>query len=267
MRYKFTDPRYDDPQEVDKHIGKYLDGKALIILGGYSSENWAELYAKLCPDVVIGGNGVNSLCSDLDYWLMCENLAYSNGLAQQGDRNKTAIMEMFYRPMSEKTTRFVSHRSWSLLRDKKNCVKIRRQGWELEEIKKYFSFRDYGMGLLEGWLLKDTAAGAAVYVGTVGAQALHLAGILGCAEVHTIGYDLMFRDHLKHHAYPYPAYGVDKFRNASMFINHEGIPTQRVWLESAQWLKEIEPLFKRDGLRWTDHSDGLLKILRLDCAK
>lgn len=265
MRYLPTDPRLDDPAAVMQHAGKFKGGKALVVLGGYSAEGWVELYASLNPDVIIIANGANILVENADYWILAENMTRANGLAKQGDKDEMQHMEMFHRDAGAKW-KMVSWHSWSILKDTKNCVKIRRQGLELDEMDG-FSFRDYGQGYLAGWLLKDKAAGAAVHVGTVGAQCLHHAGILGCAEVHTIGYDLMFRDHEKHHAYEYPVYGVDKFRNASMFINYEGIPTQRVWLETAQWLKAIEPLFKRDGLRWTDHSDGLLKIMELDCAK
>lgn len=265
MRYKPTDPRLDDPAAVMQHAGRFAGGKALVVLGGYSAANWAELYASLNPDVLIIANGANALVENADYWLMTENLTRSNRMAKEGGAAAMQYMEMFHREAGAKC-KMVSWHSWSILKDTRNCVKIRRQGLELDEMGG-FSFRDYGQGFLAGWLLKDREAGAGVHVGTVGAQALHLAGILGCSEVHTIGYDLMFRNHLKHHAYPYPSYGVDKFRNASMFINYEGIPTQRVWVESAQFLKAIEPLLKRDGLRWTDHSDGLLKIVGLDCAK
>lgn len=265
MRYLPTEPRLDDPAAVMKHAGTFDGGKALIVLGGYSAANWAELYASLNPDVLIIANGANALVENADYWLCAENMTRANRMAKEGDPAAMRYMEMFHRESGARW-KMVSWHSWGILKDTRNCVKIRRQGLELNEMGD-FSFRHYGQGYLAGWLLKDVAAGAAVHVGTVGAQALHHAGILGCAEVHTIGYDLIFQERENHHAYQYPTYGVDKFRNASMFIDHEGIPTQRVWLETAQWLKEIEPLFKRDGLRWTDHSNGLLKIVGLDCAR
>lgn len=266
MRYQPDEPRCDDPEGVMKHAGRFDGGKALVVLGGYSAVHWAELYASVQPDVVIIANGVNALVANADYWICAENMTRSNRLAQEGDKSSREYMEMFHRDAGAKT-KLVSWHSWGLLRDTSNCISVRRQGLELDEMDG-FSFRDYGMGYLAGWLLKDKAAGAAVHVGTVGAQCLHHAGILGCAEVHTIGYDLMFRNEGGggHHAYKYPAYAVDRYRNPGMFVEYEGVRTQRVWIETAEWLKAIEHLFKRDGLRWTDHSGGLLKLAGLECA-
>ncbi len=265
MRYQPDEPRYDDPKGVMKHAGRFDGGKALVVLGGYSAANWAELCASIKPDVVIIANGANALVQNADYWICAENMTRSNRLAREGNPAAIAYMEMFHRDAGAKT-KLVSWHSWGILRDTSNCIRIRRQGLELDEMSG-FSFRDYGMGYLAGWLLKDQTAGAAVHVGTVGAQCLHHAGILGCAEVHTIGYDLMFRDGSGHHAYDYPVYTVDKYRTSSMFVEYKGVRTQRVWIESAQWLKAIEPIFKRDGLRWIDHSGGLLSLMGLECTR
>jgi hypothetical protein len=115
-------------------------------------------------------------------------------------------------------------------------------------------------------LLKAQGVGAKVHVGTVGAQLLHMAGILGCAEVHTVGFDLMFCDNHAHHAYDYPLYKRDKFRTDKYRVEYKGIDTQWTWIETAQWLKEIEWIFERDGLKWFDHSGGLLKAEGLKSA-
>ena len=193
MRYQPTDPRYDDPDAVMRHANRYKGGKALVLLGGYSLERWQEVYAEIQPDVLIGANGVNGVVQDLDYWLIAENMTRSDGLARKGDANSIALMEMFHRDAGAKT-KLVSHRSWKLLKDTTNCISIRRQGWEIDEIPKDYTLREYGMGYLAGWLLKHKDAGAAVHVGTVGAQCIHHAAILGCKEIHTIGFDLMFRN-------------------------------------------------------------------------
>jgi hypothetical protein len=264
MRYQPYDPRYDDIDGVNKHSQKYGGGKALIVLGGYSALGWKALKDEIKPDVVLIANGVNSMIQDADYWLCAENMSRALNRAQGGESDGIKFMEMYQRTGAK--WRFVSHRSIDRLQDRRNVVAIRRQGYELEEIGKWFSFRDYGMGLLSGWLLQHKEAGVEVYVGTVGAQLLHLAGILGCAEVHTIGYDLMFRGDKKHHAYDYPTYKADKFRTDKFRTEYKGIDTQWAWIETAQWLKEIEYLFDRDGLEWHDHSNGLLKIEGLRCA-
>lgn len=264
MRYQPTEPRTDDPASVMQHANRFKDKRALIVLGGYSASNWAELYAELKPDVILGGNGVNFLIDGLDYWMCAENMnrAHNRASIDEADAGR---VKMFHHEAGAKV-KMISHHSWNLLKDNKNCVKIRRQGYELNEIEEYFNFRDYGLGFLAGWLLKNKEAGAGVHVGTVGAQLLHLAGILGCAEVHTIGYDLMFKEEDRHHAYAYPLYQTDKFRTDSFRTEYKGSKTQWAWVESAQWLKAIEYLFRRDGLKWYDHSDGLLKVEGLECA-
>lgn len=259
MRYQPNEPRYDDAQGVMIHAGKYDGATALIVLGGYSAKDWQALKDKVKPDVILIANGVNSMVENADYWVMAENLTRSHRMAAEGDKDSQKIVDMFHRDSGAKW-RFVSHRSINRLADKSNVVSIRRQGYELSEITQWFSFRDYGLGLLAGWELQHKDAGAVVHVGTVGAQLLHLAGILGCFAVHTIGYDLMFKDADKHHAYDYPTYKVDKFRTDKFRLNYKGADTQWTWIETAQWLKAIEWVFERDGIEWFDHSNGLLKI-------
>lgn len=266
MRYQPDESRYDDPLAMRDHVNRYAGGVALVVLGGYSAKNWASLYAEIKPDVIIGANGVNAEVENLDYWILAENMTRSNRMAQEGNADAMRLMQMFHRESGAKN-KLVSWRSWSLLKDTRNCYKIRRQGYELSEIESFFSFREYGLGLLSGWELKHKEAGATVHVGTVGAQCLHLAGILGCREVHTIGYDLMFREESRHHFYDYPVYREDKFRTPEFRQEYKGVSTQWTWIETAQWLKSIEYLFARDGLNWVDHSDGLLKLEGLRCAQ
>lgn len=266
MRYLPTDPRNDNPDAVMMHSSRYLGGKALVVLGGYSAKDWKHVMEEIKPDVIMGANGVNAMVHGLDYWICAENLSRSHRLAAEGDKDSQKIIDMFHRDAGAKT-RLISHWSIDRLEDKSNCISIRRQGYESNEIERNFSFRDYGMGFLAGWLLKHTEAGAPVHVGTVGAQLLHMAGILGCAEVHTIGYDLMFRNSEHHHAYDYPLYKQDRFRTDKYRVEYKGVDTQWTWIETAQWLKSIEYLFERDGLKWTDHSDGLLGIEGLKCTQ
>jgi len=238
----------------------------LIVLGGYSAKDWRALYDDVHPDVVIIANGANDLVYGADYWICAENLTRSHRMAQQGDADSQKIVDMFHRQAGAKT-RLVSHRSIARIAEHRdNCIAVRRQGYEPHESKMWFSFREYGLGLLAGWLLRQKDAGAEVHVGTVGAQCLHLAGILGCAEVHTIGYDLMFQGDGNHHAYAYPLYKQDRFRTDKYRVQYKGVDTQWAWIETAQWLKEMEWMFERDGLSWHDHSSGLLTVEGLKCA-
>lgn len=264
MRYNDKFPRLDDPAGVMEHTGRYSGGVALVILGGYSAKRWQELYASIRPDVIIGANGVNSMVHGLDYWVIAENMTRTARLANEGEADAIRYMEMFNRDAGAKC-KMVSHHSWRRLLDTRNCIKIRRHEYLIDGSD--FNFREYGYGFLQGWVLQHTEAGVPVNVGTVGTQLLHLAGILGVAEVHTIGFDLMFREDNHHHAYDYPLYEADRFRNPEAFVEYKGYKSQWVWIETAQYLKQIEPLFERDGLTWRDHSEGLLKIEGLNCAK
>lgn len=262
-----NNPDYpDDPAGVMSHAGKYRGGKALIVLGGYSALNWIDAYNVIKPDVILGANGVNAVITGLDYWLCSENMNYTNALAQKGDSRARKFMTMFHRHAGAKT-KLISHWSWGLLKDRENCISIRRMGYEYGHIPDTFSLREYGEGLMAGWVYRDSrAVRLAQRVGTVGSQLLHLAGILGCAEVHTIGFDMIFLEKDRHHWYGYPVYKVDYFRRPGAFIEYKGIQTQRVWVESARFLKSVEPYFERDGLKWIDHSKGLLSIEGLKCA-
>ena len=259
--------RADNPKHVMQHANRYKGGKALIVLGGYSGAGWRDLVQELKPDVLLGGNGVNQMIDNLDYWMCAENMNFSNGAAARGDPRAVAFMEMFYRNSGAKV-KLISHWSWNLLHDKKDCISImRNQGFGRGVVPENFSLREYGDGLLNGWIFKhEEAISMATRVGTVGAQLLHMAGILGCAEVHTIGLDLLQRDDNSHHWYPYPVYRIDRFRRAGMFVEYKGVQTQLIWIETAQFLKSMQPYFERDGLKWVDHSQGLLQIEGLECA-
>jgi len=256
--------RPDDPQGVMQHADKYTGGKALIVLGGYSARDWERVRDEIRPDVILGANGVNSMITDLDYWMCAENMTRAHNLAAKGDERNRQFFEILNRKGAR--VRLVSHRSWWLLEDKSDAVCIRRKGYDLHEIPENFSIREYGEGYWSGWLLKQTEAGVPVRVGTVGLHLLHHAGILGCAEAHTIGFDLMFRKEEGHHWYPYPTYQPDRFRNETMFTRWEDIPTQHYWIETAQYLQAVEWMFERDGMRWVDHSNGLLRAMGLQCA-
>jgi len=106
-----------------------------------------------------------------------------------------------------------------------------------------------------------------VNVGTVGLQLIHHAGILGCTHVHTIGYDLLFQESEHHHWYEYPTYKTGRHRNQEMFTQYKGVSTLWSWVETAQYLKSIEPMFAKYGIFWKDHSKGLLQIEGLECAR
>lgn len=262
-----SDPtlRPDEPERVAKHAGLYRGGVALVVLGGPSGARWEEIRKKVKPDVLLTANGATRLPAN--YWLLTENMNYCHRRARNGDQQAAEFLHVLD-PGNTARNLFISHRTWNLLGeygiDVDRCTRIRRS-----EILTGFTMRSYGEGFMAGPLSQATEAwqtGVKTRLGTVGAQLLHLAGILGCREVHTIGFDLVFPDPERHHWYGYPKYTADHFRRPEMFVNHEGVNTQAWWVETARWLKALEPLMEGDGLVWTDHSHGLLELEGLRCA-
>lgn len=253
---------------MNAHAGKYAGGRALVVLGGPSGACWEALRETIRPDVLLTANGATRL-PGADYWMLTENMNHCHTRARKGDKYLEGFLHVLD-PGNTAKNQFVSHRSWNLLRgygiDPGACTSIRRAyPGDLD----CFSLRKYGDGFLAGPISRAEQAwqpGVKVRLGTVGAQLLHLAGILGCAEVHTIGFDLLFRDPEKHHWYAHPRYETGIFRTPQMFVEYKGAATQAWWVETALWLKEIEWIFKRDGLRWVDHSGGLLSIVGAACA-
>ena len=260
------DNRPDDYNIMEAIGGKYSGSKALIILGGSSAINWLSIKDKVHPDLLIGVNGVNGSIQNLDFWLCAENMIRSNKIAstQESDRY-TRLMEMYQRTGAK--IRIVNWKSYSLINDKTNLLKIKRNGVEDPAYPGDFSIRKYGSGLLNGSIYNDTSkVSVTLRTGTVGLQTLHLAGLLGCTEVHTIGFDLCFKD-TEHHWYVYPSYEADEFWTKSTFVNYKGLNTLYWWIETAKYLKRLEPLLKNEGLEWIDHSEGLLKTEGLHCAR
>lgn len=250
------EPRFDDYLEVARHTDSFHGKKALVILGGPSASGWEQLAREINPDVLIGANGVNEKIPFLDFWICAENMTYAAGQAEKGEARYVDIMEMFRRKIPG--VRLVNYKSYDFLTDKENAFRIDRDGRELKDMDT-FSFREYSRGLLNGARMRRPEIIKDLRAGTVGLQCIHWAGILGCAEVHTIGYDLRFRDEVPHHWYKYPPYEETRFYKQNMFTEYKGIPTLWFWYDTAVYLKAILPLMERDGLRWTDHSHGLFE--------
>ena len=260
------DNRPDDYNIMETISGKYAESKALIILGGSSAINWRDIKDRIHPDLLIGVNGVNGVIQDLDFWLCTENMNRSNKIAttQENDRY-TRLMEMYQRTGAK--VRMVNWKSYDLINDKINLLRIKRDGVDDPAYPGDFSIRKYGNGLMSGNIYSDTnKVSVTLRTGTVGLQALHLAGLLGCAEVHTIGFDLCFKDQ-EHHWYVYPSYAADEFWTENAFVNYKGLNTIHWWIETVRYLKRLEPLLQNEGLKWIDHSDGLLTAEGLRCTR
>ncbi len=249
--------RLDDNEIMEAIAGKYAKKKALIVLGGASAAKWEVLRDEIKPDVLIGVNGVNAVINNLDFWLCVENLCHTFKLAKEGNQRSIFIAQMYSRTGAK--IRLVNFKSHSYIQNKSNLIRIQRYGIDDPDEPGNFSFRRYGGGLLTGGIFEDKEkVRVALRTGTVGLQALHLAGLLGCAEVHTIGFDLCFKG--DHHFYTYPSYETDDIWNKSAFTTYKGLSTLYWWIETAKYLRHIEPLLNRDGIDWIDHSSGLLQM-------
>lgn len=252
--------RPDDPVEVMKHAGRYKGGIALAVLGGPSGKEWERLRQEIHPDVILGANGVNSVIRNLPYWMCPENMQYAHR-HRADDPYWQEIMDMFHRDTGAKV-RMINFKNWRLMENTSNCIRIKRKGYPEGEWPESFSLRDYGEGFMSGWTWSQPDKHIPQQVGTTGAQMLHLAGILGCREVHTIGFELTGTEHF----YRYPQYHPDHFRRHANFVEYKGVSTQAVWLEGARFLQYMLPYFDRDGLQWFDHSGGLFKLMGMKCA-
>jgi len=264
--------RRDDLSEMEMLEGAHYGGRALVVLGGESARGWESLRDAIKPDVILGANGTCFEIDDLDYHVVVENLHMAAGRAARGEERYRKIMQIIS-PDHNASVRLYSFLNWkppALVDDRiQNVVQIKRMGElgdDYESQMSRFSFRAYGDGFLAGPLFFYPGALSSprikFRVGTVGTQVIHLAGILGCSEVHTVGMDFCNLDHW----YDYPKYQPDRFRTGKMFTEYAGLQTQHDWLQGARWLQSIESLFERDGLRWIDHSHGLFEAMGLFCT-
>lgn len=225
----------------NKHEGKV----GLIILGGPSGAGWVNLAKRLQPNILLGPNGCSESVGEyLNYWMCIEST---------GRR-----MRCFQAPGPQ--LRLVHWQAYEWLHNKNNAIAVNRDGFEFDNKKKLseFSVREYGLGFISGSLMKPPAElkMGPLRVGTVALQLIHLGGILGLKEIHTIGYDHRFRGD-KHHWYPYPKYQPNKYWDEHMFTTHKGIPTMHFWIQSVEYMQKFRALLPKWDYQWYDHSDGL----------
>lgn len=266
--------RPDDPLAIELHKNRFYGGVALCVLGGPSGKDWKRIQDEVKPDVLLTANQNTNIGAD--YWMLAENMSYQHFESIKGDKRGEDFMKMLSTSNNAKV-KLINHRNYvsngapSLIDyygvDISNAIIIRRVGWELLD-HKTFTLREYGDGFFYGPIFfrkECVKPSIRFHVGTVACHLIHLAGILGCFEVHTIGMDFCFKEG-KHHWYNHPKYVPARFRTEKMFTNYGDIPTLWEWVDGAGFLKSIEWLFERDNLKWTDHSNGLLKAMELKCT-
>ena len=266
--------RRDDPQGVMKFKDRYYGGTALIVLGGPSGKDWEQLRDEVNPSVILTANGNTDIGAD--FWMLAENMNHQYELAKRAKTERDRLRAEGFMCMlsngNDAKVKLISYLSWNLLDlfgiDKSKCVCIKRiVDPNVYELPDTFSLREYGDGFLSGPMFSRKECvqpSIRLAVGTVAACLLHMAGILGCFEVHTIGMDFCFKG--KQHWYEHPDWEADRFRTKEMFTNYNGLPTMWEWVEGAEWLQSLEWLFEIEGLEWRDHSNGLLQEMGVWCA-
>ena len=273
-------PRQDDPKEVLKHKDKFLGATALLVLGGPSGIRWKKLRDEIKPDVIITCNGLTNI-SGATYWVLGENMnrALFYALKKSVERDRIFLKEL---GPNKARWRFINWQNWHTETDlnvgdyfdlyQPDIVKFNRFGFDYGPPPSSFTMRDYSDGLLSGWIFqkgRELRCKSRWRVGTVAIHMLHLAGLVGCSELHTIGLDLSFPNGRKapHHWFKWPMYTKDNFRSEQIFTTYEGVlDTQWDWIEGAEFINTLEPLFKRDKILWQDHSNGLLQKMNVWCA-
>jgi hypothetical protein len=254
--------RLEVSKTIEDVTGERTGQRALLILGGLSGQHWKETAREINPDFLLGVNGVNAVIPDLDYWLCIENMRATFSRARKHkDPRYMAIVEMFLR-LGPKI-RFVNRNSVHLLKDLNNVITVNRgYGLPVERLPEDFSLRKFGKGLLNGPASKRGVDVAKIGIGTVALQAFHLAGILGAAEIHTIGFDLCFGK--TQHWYEYPeTYKPGRYFGEKSFVQYMDLKTTWQWVDTAEYMRSLKPLMETAGITWVDHSDGLLQRMKV----
>ena len=223
--------------------GMYAGKKALLVLGGASAKNWRQLRGKLQPDVIACVNGAITEVDSPDVWLAAEHNAGDASWWLEGNKAKYKFIHF---------GRFTCPAGKEFPADAYGIDRIDADSFDV-------NLRKYEKGLLMGGIYEFGTRGDGKserdYVGTVGSCALHLLGILGVDEIHTIGFDLCFKDDM-HHWYKEFQYVEAPHRP---FKSWNGVNTTNVWYWTAYWFKRYYPNFAEAGITWIDHSDGLLQ--------
>ena len=267
----------------DRHSGAV----ALLIGGGPSGRHWETVHNLIRPDIIIGVNGVVTvLGARLDYHVVMEKHAYLvPWFKDERAKHRLIFRWMFARKQARYTDsvylvdRLLGPPTYGIHIGEIPGTSGLEYGF-LHNHDEYTDVRNpiQDVGLMCG--LVCTAKGQPDGVrrwrdcGTSMFQALHVAGILGCTEVHTIGLDLFFPAGDTHW---YPDRNYDSKSDisdltgtanwhTSMYVNKYGVNTTWWWLESAAVWELMKPIWDKQDLKWVDHSGGLLQLRKTECT-
>lgn len=216
-------------KDIRELIGAEQGKTALVVCGGMSGKDWQQYPA----DFIIAVNGAVSQIPDCDYFMCTEC---------------DVVGEYIH---TETPAHRILHNRWAKRMARMDNVYGTVKSDQETDVR----------GIAQGvWRGPQTEAGG---VGTSALGALHLAGVLGCSAVHSVGIDLCFKDAARHHWYDERRYFEDLLSGCNQrIVQCAGLDTMPFWVQSAKYL-----LWWRDtyaapaGLDWRDHSDGLLQVL------
>lgn len=221
----------DSFHDIRELIGREAGSTALVICGGASGANWRD-YAN-DADLLIVVNGAVTAIPDCRYFMCTE----------------TDVTGEYIH--TETPVHRVLHFRWAKrMANKGNVYAAHKSDQETD-----------ARGIVEGvWRGPNTSAGGS---GTSALGALHLAGILGCKTVHSIGIDLCFRDTSNHHWYAERRYFSDLLSGCNQtLVDCAGLKTMPFWIQSAKYLNYWRETYAVPaGLDWQDHSNGLLEVV------
>jgi hypothetical protein len=221
---------------------------ALLVAGGPSGKRWKELAEKILPDFIICLNGaIVGIAADelgkslLDYWLFMD---YDPPVPDWVDKAAAVknVCKVVSRPMATVFGGSITARTSTTEPD------VRRS--------------------LHGLRMWPAVAPGTRLTGTTSANALHLAGILGCSRVSSVGIDLCFDS--GQHWYHCREYGVHptmsggEMEPRAFVVNGKRVVSCKWFIESGKRLIEYREQLTAANMDWRDYSGGLLQAMGMD---
>lgn len=256
---------HEEPEDrrISVLEGRHPGSRVLIVATGPSAKQVVPFDARLKEryDVVVALNGSIAHVTSADYFLAVESHAH--------------LWDWYHHPVGPHTTRCVSESGLRYAReagqpDTQPALLLLRHLYETP-----VDIRHYRNAAGEEGLLNGSRGETRLGRGTVTAQALHFAGMLGASVIHVIGADLHFHGPVQHF-YGQNEYGthevdgkryhrLDTERKLNPIVEAvhpetgEIVETTLHFRESAEFIDEvIRDVFPPAGIRIADFSHGLI---------
>lgn len=249
---KASNDYYNLPYKTPNDLkNKYENSKILIIGNGYSTADLIKYRDKFKDhfDVVIGTNwAIRDFEKEMDMFLATEKMLDEMGLVKYINKKNDYKKEIKH---------FINYRAINQFRNDIDKYKITRHPFGGNP-----DIRQYKIGEEEG-LLKGPITPHGLSAGTVAAQGIHLASVLGAKEIYLVGCELVFKNNKSDHYYKddfYYTSGRDKKDPVVNTMWHGAMYKSTEFFVSSA--KYIDKLTKENcanaGIKVFDFSDGIL---------